>query len=797
VEAHPRPTLDADRLADVLDGVSVCVFVKDLEGRFVYVNRAVCALFEVERAALLGSRPEDVVGEEAVAEWHEQDRQVLEQRRPLDIEETVRGRVFVTHKVPLYGPDAEPVAVIGVSTDITERKRSEDALRRSEARLTEAQQIAGVGSWHWDAESEEVAWSAELLRMCGIEPGAEPRGRDALSLVHPEDRDGVVDAVRCVMREGGTTELELRIRRSDGEDRHVLVRAGATPGREGAQRRLDGVCEDVTERRRAEARLGEAQRLAQLGWWDWDLDRDEVTLSAEAYRILGVEPEEFSPSRASLIGALVPEDQPLVAAAADAVLAGEAVFDQFVRLRRPDGAVRELRLRGSRTSPAGVPGAHLLGICQDLTDLHATEQARAEAVERFRTVFERAPVGMALIGRGGRFEHVNEAMAEFLGRDVATLLESTVADVTHPEDLEESRAAIRAMTSHEIEEWNTEKRYVRPGGEVRWGTLRALLVHDAEGRPAQGLALVLDITDQRLAEHRRAAVHGVLGVMAGGAPLHEALPALVEALVRDLDWVRGSLWLRDDEGTVRCEAQWPPDSAAEQPPAIPDDPVARPQGLVLPVVSGPDELGVLELDCEGTEQLGEHLAGFAKALGAQIGEFVVRKRAEEQLLHHALHDPLTGLPNRVLFFDRLDHALRRQQREHSPLAVMFVDFDGFKAVNDRFGQAGGDEVLRLTAAGVASTLRAEDTVARFGGDELVVLSEHLTGAEHVGAIAERILAQLRRPIEVEGQEVVLTASIGICVAPVAGPSRDALLRRADAAMYQAKAGGPGRYVIAD
>jgi len=201
VDAQGRPTLDADRLVDVLDGVSVCVFVKDLDGRYVYVNRAVCELFEVGRAAMLGSRPEDVVGEEAVAEWSEQDRRVLERRRPLDIEETVRGRVLVTHKVPLYGPGGEPVAVIGVSTDITERKRSEDALRRSEARLTEAQQIAGVGSWHWDAESEEVEWSAELCRMLGISAGQEPAGRAALALVHPEDRDRVVAALTAVMRE--------------------------------------------------------------------------------------------------------------------------------------------------------------------------------------------------------------------------------------------------------------------------------------------------------------------------------------------------------------------------------------------------------------------------------------------------------------------------------------------------------------------------------------------------------------------------------------------------------------------
>ena len=168
-------------------------------------------------------------------------------------------------------------------------------------------------------------------------------------------------------------------------------------------------------------------------------------------------------------------------------------------------------------------------------------------------------------------------------------------------------------------------------------------------------------------------------------------------------------------------------------------------------MSGGDALGLLELACDEPGRLGDDLADFAGGLGEQIGEFLVRKRAEELLLHQALHDPLTGLPNRVLFFDRLDHAIRRLQREHAPLAVLFLDFDGFKSVNDRFGHAGGDEVLKRAADRVSAALRAEDTVARFGGDELVVLSEHVAGAAGGALIAERILEQLRAPIEIDGE----------------------------------------------
>ena len=619
--------------------------------------------------------------------------------------------------------------------------------------------------------------------MLGLDPESAPQGADTLDLVHPDDRERVAAASVAAMETGGTMELEMRMRHADGSYRLMLVRGGATLGPDRTVRRFDGVNEDITERRRAEQRLAEAQRLGQIGSFDRDLEADDVVWSPETYRIFGVDPERLLPSREGVLGQVVPEDRDRLRAEVDSAIRDDGSFDCFVTIRRGDGELRDLRVRGSVHRAAGGP-RHLIGICQDLTDIRAAERERAELAERFRVVFERAPVGMALVGRDGTFDLVNEALCEFMGRD--DLVGTRVADVTHPNDLAASAEAIRRMAAGELDEWNTEKRYVRPDGEVRWGALRALLLHDAEGRTTTCLALIRDVTEQRLAERRRAAAHGVLGVMASGRDLRDALPALLQTVVEELAWERGALWRFGEGGEPLLEAAWPRGTAA-----------AHPAGrLKIPVVSGADRIGLLEFECEPREHAGEELESFAATLGAQVGEFLVRRRAEEQRLHEALHDPLTGLPNRVLFFDRLDHAMRRQQREHAPLAVLFLDFDGFKAVNDRFGHAGGDRVLRLAAAAVASSLRGEDTVARFGGDELVVLSEHITGKQDACVIAERILDTLRTPFPVDGEEVTLSASIGICLAPVEGRSREELLASADRAMYLAKGAGPGRYVVA-
>jgi diguanylate cyclase (GGDEF)-like protein/PAS domain S-box-containing protein len=792
VRSEGRETLAANRLLDVLDDVSVLMYVQDLEGRILHANRPACALVGKSADEVIGRLTAELFDPVTAAEWAERHREVIRTGRPLDVEGTWGDRTYLTYMTPIFDSEGEPVLVIRISTDITDRKRSEDALRLREASLTHAQLIAGVGSWHWDVDTGDLEWSSEQCRIYGIPPGETPTPAEVQSLIHEDDREPLRLATAAALAGEAPMDIDIRIWRRDGELRLLHCRAAVTIGPDGS-RRLDGTSLDVTDRRRAERRLAEAQRLARLGSWEWDVARGEITWSDEMYRIYGEDPEHFVPTRDSLRARIVEEDRGPVGEQVALAVERGGEFDTFGRIVRPDGETRDVRFRGTMLTAAGPGAGHLLGICQDITDMRRAEGSRAEAVERFRTVFERAPVGMALVAQDGRFTLANEAMGVFLGRPGAALLECTVQEVTHPDDMRMTVETLRGMMAGELPEWNTEKRYVRPSGEVRWGALRALLLPDAGDDRC--LALVRDITEQRLAERRRSALHGVARIMAGGASLDEALPALVKTVVSELDWQRGSLWLLDEAGALRCEAAWPRGSAPADPPAPAAEATASDAGIVVPIANGVDALGVLEIASDAPEGLGDDLTGFAGALGVQIGEFLVRRRAEELLAHQALHDPLTGLPNRVLFFDRLDHAILRLQREHAPLAVLFLDFDGFKSVNDRFGHAGGDEVLQRAADRVCAALRSEDTVARFGGDELVALSEHVAGAAGGALIAERILEQLRAPIDIGGEQVTLSASIGVCVAPVEGARRGDLLRAADAAMYQAKTQGPGRYVV--
>ncbi|MFQ5473919.1 MAG: putative bifunctional diguanylate cyclase/phosphodiesterase, partial [Dehalococcoidia bacterium] len=178
-----------------------------------------------------------------------------------------------------------------------------------------------------------------------------------------------------------------------------------------------------------------------------------------------------------------------------------------------------------------------------------------------------------------------------------------------------------------------------------------------------------------------------------------------------------------------------------------------------------------------------------------IVDITERKQAEKTIRHLAYHDGLSGLPNRTLFVDRLKQAVAVARRSGELVAVMFLDLDHFKDVNDTVGHAEGDRLLRKVARRLQSLLREGDTLARFGGDEFVLLLPNITGAEDAIRAAQRILKALNKPWQVAGREFHLAASIGITIAPIDGTNPDTLLRNADTAMYRVKEHGRSSFEL--
>jgi diguanylate cyclase (GGDEF)-like protein/PAS domain S-box-containing protein len=211
-------------------------------------------------------------------------------------------------------------------------------------------------------------------------------------------------------------------------------------------------------------------------------------------------------------------------------------------------------------------------------------------------------------------------------------------------------------------------------------------------------------------------------------------------------------------------------------------------------------LGSVLIRRDGTEMaIEDSAAPIYNRLGKMAGAVIVFHDARQsgaviqKMSHLAQHDFLTGLPNRVLLMDRLTHAIGMAKRHRKQVALLFLDLDHFKQINDAFGHAVGDHLLREVAADIVACVRATDTVSRHGGDEFVILLTEIEARQDTAQVAEKLLARFAQPRIIDGQELQVTLSIGISVYPENGLDADTLMRNADAAMYTTKENGRNSY----
>jgi diguanylate cyclase (GGDEF)-like protein/PAS domain S-box-containing protein len=388
-----------------------------------------------------------------------------------------------------------------------------------------------------------------------------------------------------------------------------------------------------------------------------------------------------------------------------------------------------------------------------------------EAMAPVLAVLDGLPDATVASGRDGQIVFVNMLAAELfgyareelVGRPVSTLWPERMRD-RYTRNMQ-----LYFATEHPLrfstEVWGLRSDGTEFVGEMSWGIV------ETAGGPLL-LAIGRDISERRAAEARLRAV-ATLGERAlAGAGLEELTGEAADRLRAALPLRRAELRLAGFDLLVVDAAAGPVEARIE----LGDD-----DALVASFERA--------IDAEET--------AFLRAIATILGTAVARLRTEERMRHDALHDPLTGLANRTLLRDRLEHALARSARETQPTGVLFIDLDNFKTVNDRFGHAAGDAVLVELAARLRTAVRPADTVARLGGDEFIVVCEDVDCAAAT-ALGRRLEEAIRRPLMVGGVAHRLSASIGIALGH---DDPEGLLAGADAAVYRAKAAGRGRVEV--
>ena len=413
-----------------------------------------------------------------------------------------------------------------------------------------------------------------------------------------------------------------------------------------------------------------------------------------------------------------------------------------------------------------------------------------EISERYVAAFRLSAAGMALLDLDGRHLRVNAAYAGLLGLTEEELRSRPIAALVHPDDLPDvDEVAARTAAGAPAAE-PREVRFLHRDGHSIWVLRSVALLPGSGGEPGGLVTQVQDITEKKAAESALSAseksyrllfernLAGVYRIRLDGTIL-----GCNEAFARILGWERGELIGRNIQGLLL-------------------DGTFR-QGL-LPRLERTGSLSNVEARLRHRDGSSiwvlENLTktddreGGAPFVEGIIVDITSRKRAEERLLHDALHDSLTGLANRALFMDRLDHVIRKARRQGFLFAVLFLDLDRFKVVNDSLGHLTGDQLLVAVAGRIVSAIRTEDTVARIGGDEFAVLLDGVGDVDEAKQAATRLQAALAKPMEAGGRAVFVTASIGIALGNGDGRPDD-LLRDADTAMYCAKAEGRARSAV--
>ena len=442
-----------------------------------------------------------------------------------------------------------------------------------------------------------------------------------------------------------------------------------------------------------------------------------------------------------------------------------------------------------------------------------------------------APIGEFVTSVDGQFITANPAYERLSGYDLEALQDLRIPDLVHPDDLPALYEGIYAMVQGELTQFSQERRLLRPDGSQVWVHGVTTMVRDGAGNPSHFLSFVHEITSRRAADDElrasEAQYRAVLDALQEGIVVHrpdltitscnESAPQILGVTKDQLINVSAM-----DAGWRAITADGKPLEADDHPSVVAMRTRAPQIGVELGVYRPDGSLRWLSVSSkplfrDGGDEPYAVVATFADITERRVAEDALResermyrtlaesllvarderKQFEDKLTHQATHDALTGLPNRAHVLELLEVAVAKAELTGSPLALLFLDIDRFKYVNDRFGHDVGDVLLRDVATRLASVTRAGDTLARLGGDEFVVLCNGIATEAEAKRVADRVLASLlREPFRAGDLEVPVTASIGIARSN-GGDHPEGLLREADAAMYRAKAEGRSRHEIFD
>jgi diguanylate cyclase (GGDEF)-like protein/PAS domain S-box-containing protein len=422
------------------------------------------------------------------------------------------------------------------------------------------------------------------------------------------------------------------------------------------------------------------------------------------------------------------------------------------------------------------------------------EEALKEIEERFKATFEQAAVGLAHLTPDGGFLRTNHKIGEIVGYDEQELSTRSLNDLSHPEDRDKDSTQFSLLLDGQIPTYDVEKRFVRRDGSRIWVNLTMSMVSGPNGRPKYLIAVIEDISARKKSERALRESERKFRFVFEGASIGIAMLDM-EGRFTSCNYSFSSM-LHFGEGEVVGEAFTAFTHPEDRAPVLElhqrlltgkmdqyqfEQRFHRKDGQII---WGRLNVSLIH-DDQGRPQ-------FALAM---VEDVTNRKYAEEKIQYMALYDAITDLPNRTLFFDRLHQAVSRAHRNQYVFALLFIDLDRFKEINDMHGHSTGDKVLKEVALRLKECVRETDTACRLGGDEFAIILQDIQEIAFAEKVAQKIIRSISRPFLFGDVVCSLGASIGISFYPFDGEDVDILIKNADSAMYRVKKSTKNDYLL--
>ena len=799
-------------LSALIESTEDLIWSIDLNFGLLTFNRALQRHIEIVfgRLAAVGMRPEDVLPPERAAIW------------PPLFECALAHGAFRA-EIPFPGDrilemSFNPIVVDGKTSglsmfgkDVTERNHRERQLRETAEFLNETQRIGGLGSYVLDFPSGLWTGSKYLDEILGVDGDCAHTVGQWLDLIHPEDRAMMAGYLASeVVAKGGRFNKEYRIiRAKDREERWLRGLGKLEVDGQGRLLKLHGVIKDITAGKRAELEIRESEQRYRATFEQAAFGIVHVSNEGRILRCNGRFAEIIGYPREEIPGMssreiTVEGDLPASEAVRLQITSGAAESASLEkRYRRRDGSVTWVRVTTSSQNDSQGRGLHLISLVEDISALkkagerlEAVRVSLAQSEARYRTAFQTSIDAINLNRLSdGQYIDCNKAFLDIIGFQRDEVVGRTSLELGVWADAEDRLEMVQAV-KRDGSCRDREARFRKKNGEVFWGVMSASLI-EIDGVQCV-LTITRDISVAKAAEQRLAAANQAMR-------LSEARYRTVFQTSLDPITISRS----GSQEYVDVNQAFLTLMGFER-----DEVIGR-TSLELNIWADMRDFQKLRemlacsMECRNIEiqfrkKNGDFVWGVMSASIVEIDgmrcvltiarDISNARAAEDEIRNLAFYDPLTALPNRRLLLERLRLSLAAGNREGRMKALLFVDLDNFKTLNDTLGHQMGDLLLQEAARRLSACVRDADTVGRLGGDEFVLMLENLSevpedAAAQAKSVGEKILATVTEPYQLNGHECRSSASIGISVFSGRKESSSEVLQQADIAMYQAKAAG--------